>query len=83
METRQQFISRMIWMIAEVKKSNYDDSNILSLLDFQLKHREINLINDSKEKVITKMNLKNNSVVTTSFVIKTGINEFLRIIKSL
>lgn len=73
----------MIWMIAEVKKSNYDDSNILSLLDFQLKHREINLINDSKEKVITKMNLKNNSVVTTSFVIKTGINEFLRIIKSL
>jgi len=41
METRQQFISRMIWLIAEVKKSNHDDSNILSLLEFELKQGKL------------------------------------------
>ncbi len=54
METRQQFISRMIWLIAEVKKSNHDDSNILSLLEFELKQRETNLVYNVKNKVITK-----------------------------
>lgn len=82
MELRKDFINRMQWMVAEIKQSKLDDSNILSMLEFQLMQREKLLIRDVKRKVIGEQEMKNNKV-SASYVIRIGNDKFLDIIEDL
>jgi len=83
MEGRKEFINRMQWMVMEIKQSKLDDSNILSMLEFQLKQREKLLIKDVKRRVICEQEIKNNKHVSASYVIRKGNDKFLDIIEDL
>ncbi len=43
-ESREEFISRIIWMVQKIESSNFKSLDILSMIDFQLKQREVDLI---------------------------------------
>ena len=83
MELRKDFINRMQWMIIEIKQSKLDDSNILSMIEFQLMQREKDLITDVKRKVIGEQEVKDNKQVSASYVIRKGNDKFLDIIDDL
>jgi len=83
MELRKDFINRMQWMILEIKQSKLDDSNILSMIEFQLMQREKDLITDVKRKVIGEQEVKDNKQVSASYVIRKGNDKFLDIIDDL
>lgn len=83
MELRKDFINRMQWMISEIKQSKLDDSNILSMIEFQLMQREKYLITDVKRKVIGEQEIKDNKQVSASYVIRKGNDKFLDIIDDL
>ena len=83
MEQRKDFINRMQWMIIEIKQSKLDDSNILSMIEFQLMQREKDLITDVKRKVIGEQEVKDNKQVSASYVIRKGNDKFLDIIDDL
>lgn len=50
-ETRQQFINRMFWMVTEVNKSTKGNVyDIASMMEFQLQQRESELLEVAKKK---------------------------------
>ena len=51
-ETRQEFISRMLWMVREIDESKFKSLDILSMIDFHLKHREINLVKINRDIMV-------------------------------
>ena len=73
----------MQWMVLEIKQSKLDDSNILSMLEFQLMQREKDLIKDVKRKVIGEQEIKNDHKVTGTYIINKGNDKFLDIIEDL
>lgn len=83
METRQQFISRMMWMVSEIRTSGHDDSNILSMLDFQLKQFQCDFLMDVNIKVNNAMRSKESHGVSNKFIIRTGSDKFIEIIDEL
>lgn len=83
MEERKDFINRMNWMISEIKQSKLDDTNILSMIEFQLKQREQDLIKDVKRQVIATQEVSNERSVTNRYIIKKGNDKFLDIIDRL
>jgi hypothetical protein len=44
METRQQFISRMIWMVREINSSKFNSLDSLPMLELELKARDKDLM---------------------------------------
>lgn len=80
MEERKEFINRMQWMISEIRNSKLDDTNILSMVEYQLKIREKALITDVKRKVVGSMEKK-----TTKYLWLTNVanDKFLDIIDDL
>tara|TARA_R110002012_G_scaffold3623_1_gene17017 strand:+ start:1058 stop:1321 length:264 start_codon:yes stop_codon:yes gene_type:complete len=51
-ESRKEFISRMMWMLQEVDKSNFKTLDALSMIEYELKHRDSKLIKDFKDSII-------------------------------
>ena len=83
MELRKDFINRMQWMVAEIKQSKLDDSNILSMLEFQLMQREKSLIKDVKRRVICEMENRSDKYISNTYIIEKGNDKFLDIIKDM
>tara|TARA_Y100000114_G_scaffold153165_1_gene172644 strand:+ start:1695 stop:1967 length:273 start_codon:yes stop_codon:yes gene_type:complete len=52
-ETRKEFISRVLWMIKEIDKSKFKSLDILSMIDFQLKQREVDLMKKDRDIMIS------------------------------
>ena len=48
METRQQFISRMIWMAREIESSKFSSLDSLPMIELELKMRDVKLIKNIK-----------------------------------
>ena len=83
MEQRKDFINRMQWMIIEIKQSKLDDSNILSMIEFQLMQREKSLVKDVNRKVICEMENRIGKRISNTYIIAKGNDKFLDIIDDL
>jgi hypothetical protein len=83
MELRKDFINRMQWMISEIKQSKLDDSNILSMIEFQLMQREKSLVKDVNRKVICEMENRIGKRISNTYIIAKGNEKFLDIIDDL
>jgi hypothetical protein len=83
MELRKDFINRMQWMISEIKQSKLDDSNILSMIEFQLMQREKSLVKDVNRKVICEMENRIGKRISNTYIIAKGNDKFLDIIDDL
>lgn len=62
METRQQFISRMIWMVREIESSKFSSIESLPMLEFELKARDKELMKDFGNFIIKFIHLEGYSV---------------------
>jgi hypothetical protein len=57
-ETRKEFIYRMLSMISEVQdKPNFNIKDVVNLLEFQLHARDVQVATDFKNKALTKFSL--------------------------
>jgi hypothetical protein len=83
MEQRKIFIGRMHMMVNEIKNSNVPDYNIFSMLEYQLKEREKELLKDVKRRVIGEMEKRMDSNVSTQWIVTKGNDKFLDIIDDL
>lgn len=83
MEQRKIFIGRMHMMVNEIKHSNVPDHNIFSMLEYQLKEREKELLREVKRKVIGEMEKRMDSNVSTQWIVTKGNDKFLDIIDDL
>jgi len=54
LEDRKHFIMRIQMMIQEIKMSNLDDACIYSMIDFQLRQREKDIVFTTKINVMSK-----------------------------
>lgn len=72
MESRKEFISRMIWMLAEVDDSEFKTLNSLSMLDFHLKQRELDLLKQAKELLVNSMEYRANKRLRSGIEISLG-----------
>lgn len=70
-------------MMQEIKQSHLDDDNIIPMLEYQLKRREVELLEDAKRQVNLKMQNMVSTQCTGRWVAKKGIDKFLDIIDSL
>ena len=52
MESRKEFISRLMWMLHEVDKSNFKTLNALSMIEYQLKRRDAELMKNFKSSIV-------------------------------
>lgn len=83
MEQRKIFIGRMHMMVNEIKNSNVPDYNIFSMLEYQLKEREKELLREVKRRVIGEMERRMDSNVSTQWIVTKGNDKFLDIIDDL
>jgi len=60
MEKRKEFINRMAWMLSEIDDSKFKNLNSLSMLDFHLKRREVDLLNQTKDLIMNSMEYRAN-----------------------
>ncbi len=74
METRQQFISRMLWLIGEIKETEYSQLKVLSLIEFQLKKREADILNVASSENAFKMREESKELIDR----KSGLKIALR-----
>ncbi len=51
-ETRKEFISRLMWMLHEVDKSNFKTLDALSMIEYELKRRDSELMKDFKMSIV-------------------------------
>ncbi len=57
-ETRKEFIYRMLTMISEVQdKPNFNIKDVVNLLEFQLRARDVQVATDFKEQALSKFSL--------------------------
>ena len=52
MESRKEFISRLMWMLNEVDNSNFKTLNVLSMIEYQLKRRDAELMKNFKSSIV-------------------------------
>lgn len=52
MESRKEFISRLMWMLNEVNKSDFKTLNALSMIEYQLKRRDAELMKKFKTSIV-------------------------------
>lgn len=52
MESRKEFISRLMWMLHEVDKSKFKTLDTLSMIEYELKRRDSELIKNFKSSII-------------------------------
>jgi hypothetical protein len=90
METRQQFISRMIWMVREVNSSKFNSLDSLPMLEFELKMRDAQVLKQVRDLIVNFLELQSREVgrsdyfkrISKDISIKTEL-EFNRIIRKL
>ena len=56
-ETRKQFISRMTWMINEIDESKFSSLNALSMMEYELKKRDVELIKHVRDLIVNFIHL--------------------------
>ena len=86
LEDRKHFIMRMQMMIQEIKMSNLDDAYIHSMIDFQLRQREKNILIKTKFDVIYSLVKKKNirsGYMTSDIVRDIGNKAFDEIINKI
>lgn len=86
LEERKHFIMRMQMMIQEIKMSNLDDACIYSMIDFQLRQREKNILIKTKFDVIYSLVKKKNirsGYMTSDIVRDIGNKAFDEIINKI
>ncbi len=52
-ETRHDFISRIAWMIKEIDESKFKSLDVLSMIDYQLKQREVDLMKKHRDIMLS------------------------------
>ena len=72
MESRKEFISRMAWMMSEIDESKFKTLNSLSMLDFHLKRRELDLLNQTKVLIMNYMEYWANKSLRSGIEISLG-----------
>lgn len=72
MESRKEFINRMAWMMSEIDDSKFKTLNSLSMLDFHLKRRELDLLEQTKELVMNSMEYRANKRLKSGIEISLG-----------
>tara|TARA_R100000278_G_scaffold77593_3_gene60294 strand:+ start:471 stop:743 length:273 start_codon:yes stop_codon:yes gene_type:complete len=72
MENRKEFISRMAWMMSEIDESKFKTLNSLSMLEFHLRRRELDLLNQTKELIINSMEYRANKRLRSGIEISLG-----------
>jgi len=83
MEQRKIFIGRMHMMVNEIKQSKVEDYHIFSMLEYQLKEREKELLREVKRRVIGEMEKRMDRNVSTQWIVSKGNDKFLDIIDDL
>ena len=86
LEDRKHFIMRIQMMIQEIKMSNLDDACIHSMIDFQLRQREKNILIKTKFDVIYSLVKKKNirsGYMTSDIVRDIGNKAFDEIINKI
>ena len=73
-ETRKEFISRVLWMIKEIDKSKFKSLDILSMIDFQLKQREVDLMKKDRDIMIGLIDKSLNNLSIYNRQTKTKIS---------
>ena len=73
----------MHMMVNEIKNSNVPDYNIFSMLEYQLKEREKELLREVKRRVIGEMEKRMDKNVSTQWIVTKGNDKFLDIIDDL
>ena len=48
-ETRKEFISRIVWMIQSIESHKFKSLDMLSMIDYQLKQREVDLMKKHRD----------------------------------
>jgi len=90
METRQQFISRMIWMVREVNSSNFSSLDSLPMLEFELKMRDAQVLKQIRDLIVDFLDMQSREMgrsdyfkkIAKDMSVKTEL-EFNRIIRKL
>lgn len=52
-ETRHDFISRIAWMVKEIDESKFKSLDVLSMIDYQLKQREVDLMKKDRDIMLS------------------------------
>ena len=88
METRQQFISRMIWMVREVNSSKFNSRDSLPMLEFELKMRDAQVLKQIRDLIVGFLDMQSREVGRSDYFKKiskdislkteTEINKIIR-----
>ena len=62
----------MAWMMSEIDDSKFKTLNSLSMLDFHLKRRELDLLEQTKELVMNSMEYRANKRLKSGIEISLG-----------
>jgi hypothetical protein len=71
-ESRKEFINRMAWMLSEIDDSKFKTLNSLSMVDFHLKQRELDLLNQTKDLIMNSMEYRANKRLYSGIEISLG-----------
>ena len=87
-ETREEFISRMLWMVQKIDESDFKSLDILNMLNYQLKQREIECIKRNRDLIVnfisTSLKGRSNTIISrqiTSMIsakVETEFNNLIR-----
>lgn len=87
MEERKEFISRMLWMVKEIDSSKLNSLESLSMLDYELKKRDKELMKQMRDLIINFIDVykvqSHNAELFRKLSAKTEIrfNELIRELK--
>tara|TARA_Y100001938_G_scaffold149209_1_gene235279 strand:- start:568 stop:843 length:276 start_codon:yes stop_codon:yes gene_type:complete len=89
-ETRQQFISRMIWMVREVDSSKFNSLDSLPMLEFELKMRDAQVLKQIRDLIVDFLDMQSREVGRSDYFKKISKDislktetEFNKIIRKL
>ena len=51
-ESREEFISRILWMVQKIESSKFKSLDILSMIDYQLKQREVDVMKKHRDVML-------------------------------
>jgi hypothetical protein len=58
MESRKEFINRMLWMVREIESSKFNSLESLPMLELELKMRDVKLIKNIKSVISNFIHLE-------------------------
>jgi hypothetical protein len=85
MESRKEFINRMMWMVREIESSKFNTLESLPMLELELKMRDVKLIKNIKSIISNFISLDNRkskyfkkTMKDTSIKLEIKINDIIR-----